>query len=148
VVRGSVTETSLAVLDLTDPSIPSEAKDALKRAAAVHPEIFTQQTQGSVVRVSRWVRFEAGAVFINDRRAVELDHVIERVDRNDVAEISAPHRATKQGMVWGALLGAGIGLAVAHENYVAPVGFPVVGMVWGAGVGFLIKTSTVVYRAP
>ena len=153
VVRGSVTQTGLAVLNLTDPSIPREAKGSLEYAASAHPEVFTQQTPGKVVRLSKWVRVEAGGVFLDDRRVVELDHVIERIERDEVAEISRVDRVAGQGAMWGLLAGAGIGAAIGSSGGADGVAlgagvFSCLGLVMGTVVGAANETATVVYRAP
>ena len=164
VVRGTVSQTALMVLNLTDDAIPSRAKGALAHAASAHPEYFASPPRGANVRLSNHVRLEAGGVLVDNRKVVELDQVIERVDRSDVAEIARVHRAGKQGTLWGLLVGVGVGAAAVFAacgtNWtqettscgnlapVVPFLYGQLGMVIGAGIGFSIETSTVVYRAP
>jgi hypothetical protein len=154
----------LTVLDLTDPTIPAAVREALIEAASAHPECFTGATLGCNVRLNKRVRLEDGTVFLGDRIAIELKSVIERIDRNDIAEISRVHRATKKGAGWGAVLGEGIALAVVfarcgtHWNTetdscgnltgVVLLAYPVMGTLIGAAVGAANETTTVVYRAP
>jgi hypothetical protein len=107
---------------------------------------------------------ENGTVFVDDRRVINVESVIERIDRTDVAEISRVHRATKKAAGWGALLGGGIAVAEVfarcgtHWNTetdscgnltdVVLFAYPVLGAVIGAVVGAANETTTVMYRAP
>ena len=164
VVRGTVTETGLTVLNLTDPSMPRKVRGTLMQMASAHPEYFGEQGQNASVRLNRYVRLEAGAVLIDNRPAAELQHVIERIDRNDVAEISRVHRNAGKGAMWGALVGEGIAVAEVfvrcgtHWNTetsscgnltgIGLVVYPLWGSLIGAAIGAANETTTVVYRAP
>ena len=163
-VRGSVTDSGLTVLNLNDRTISREAKGALMRAASTHPEYFTVQALSGSVRLNKRVRFEAGAVLVDDRQAVDLAQVIERIERDTVAEISRVHRATGKGAMVGVIAGAGVGLIQVfaacgtHWNTetstcgnltgAALIVYPLWGALIGTGIGAATTTTTVVYRAP
>lgn len=163
-VRGTVSPTGLTVLNLTDSSIPREARKALMEAASVHPEYFAPGAERGNVRLNKHVRLDGGAVLVDDRKAAELEHVIERIDRRNVTEISRVHRATKKDMGWGAIAGEGIALAEVfarcgtHWNNetsscgnltgVVLFAYPVLGVMIGAAIGAATDTTTLVYRAP
>ena len=164
VVRDTVDEFGLTVLNLTDPAIPAAVTNVLADAAWWHADYFAKAQQGGSYRLNKHVRLAAGGVFEDDRRMVELEQVVERVARNSVAEISLVHRATKRGMAWGALIGGAAGVAIVmgqcgtHWNQETSscgnltglwlVLGPGMGIGIGSGLGATSKISTVVYRAP
>jgi hypothetical protein len=161
VVRGTADALGLTVLDLTDPAIPEEVMDLLRDAAWDHPEYF--RTRGSF-RLDNHVRVAAGDVFVDDRKVLALDQVVQRVERSRVTEISVAGRAIKRGILWGALIGGVTGVAIvmrqcgtdwSHETStcgnLSPIWLffgPGMGIGAGSGLGAAFKSSTVVYHAP
>jgi len=164
VVRATVDEFGLTVLNLTDPAIPAAATNVLADAAWWHADYFGKAQKGGSFRLNKHVRLAAGGVFVDDRKVVELEQVVEPVARNSVAEISLVHTAIKRGIGWGALIGGVTGLAIVmgqcgtHWNQETSscgnlTGLwlflgPGMGIGIGSGIGATFKISTVVYRAP
>jgi hypothetical protein len=111
VVRGTVDEFGLTVLNLTGP-IPTTVRNKLSDDAGSHPEYFVRAQRGDTVRVNKHVRLAPDGVFLDGRRVAELQQVIQRVARDSVAEISHVHGTTGRGMAWGALIGLGAGAAI------------------------------------
>lgn len=163
VVSRTQTPSEITVLNVADPSLSEEVRDALIDAASDHPEYFGAQ-QGSSARLTRHVRLDSGSVFEDDRNVVDLAHVVERVTRASVAEISVTDRAVRRGVGFGALAGgvAGLGIMLAqcgtHWNRETPscrnltflwtLFSPGIGMGLGSGIGASYKITTVLYRAP
>ena len=162
IVPGTVSQSGMTVINLIDPAIPSELKKALAFAASQHPEYFTEGTRRGAVRLGRHARLENGTVLMDDGKAFELESLIERIDRNDVAEVSRVHRATKVGAGWGALLGEGIAVAEMFARCgtnwsttscgnlagLQLLVYPIWGALAGAALGAATEITTVVYRAP
>jgi hypothetical protein len=162
VVRGTVDQFGLTVLNLTDSSIPVAVTDALAGAAWWHADYFGLARRGSTVRLDKHVRLAPDGVFLDDRKVAELEQVVQLVARDSVAEIRHVHRAIKRGMAWGALIGGLAGIAMTNwhchgENDAAGCGNlngimvifgPAMGLGIGSGIGATFKISTVVYRAP
>ncbi len=164
VVRATVDEFGLTVLNLTDPAIPAAVTDVLAGAAWWHADYFGKAQQGGTFRLSRHVQLAQGGVLLDGQRVAELGQIVERVARNGVTEISLVDRAIKRGIGWGALIGGVTGLAIVmgqcgtHWNQETSscrnltglwlfIG-PGMGIGIGSGFGATFKISTVVYRAP
>jgi hypothetical protein len=164
VVRGTVDESGLTVLNLTDPAIPAAVKDALADTGASHPDYFDKVRRGVTLQLNRHVRLAPDGVFLDGRRVGELSQLVEPVVRNSVAEISVMHSAARRGMAWGALIGGAIGLAVVVSSCGTDWSqettsctnltglWLFVGPIYGTGIGGLygatFRISSVVYRAP
>ena len=103
-------------------------------------------------------------MFLDNRRVIELEQVVQDVTRSSVAEIARVHRATSRGMGWGALTGVSLGLAAVlgscgfdwkHETDSCgnlSGALPVIGAFWGFAIGGVVgansRASTVIYRGP
>jgi len=164
VVRGTVNDAGLTVLDLTEPQIPGDARDAMADLATEHADLLRLARLGRTVELNRRVRIAGGGVFLDDRRVIELEQVVQDVTRSSVAEITRVRRATGRGMAWGTLTGAGLGLALVMgscgtdwNQETASCGnlsgaLPFLGAFWGSAIGGVVgatsRTSTVVYRRP
>jgi hypothetical protein len=109
--KQTVNEFGLTVLNLTDPAIAG-VTSVLADAAWWHADSFDRAHQGVNVRLSKHVRLAADGVFVDDRKVIELDQVVEQVARIKVTEISLVHRAIKRGMAWGAAMGVVAGAAI------------------------------------
>lgn len=164
VVRGTVNDAGLTVLNLTEPQLPGDARNALADLAAEHPDHIRLARLGRTVELNRRVRLAGGGVFLDNRRVIELEQVVQDVTRSSVAEISRVRRATGRGMAWGTLTGSGLGLALVMgscgtdwNQETASCGnlsgaLPIVGAFWGFAIGGVVgattRTSTVIYRGP
>lgn len=164
VVRGTVSESGLTVLNLTDPSIPAAVTDALAGAAWWHPEYFSASRKSATFEVTKRMRLSAGDVLVDDRKVAELDHLVEHVGRDDVAEVRWVKRATKRGFAWGAVAGGAVGLGIMMKtcgthwtretsscgnlNELSLLLSSGLGIGLGSGIGASVQISPVVYRAP
>jgi hypothetical protein len=156
-------ESELVSLHLTDSTLPRQVRRALRNLALDRPIDLFKVSHGQSLIEGR-VRLGPDGVFLDGRKIVALEQAVERAARNDIAEISWVHRATPRGFGWGALIGAGIGLAVTFaacgtnwsqetsscSNLTPILVFvgPLYGTLIGGAVGAGSKISTVVYRAP
>ena len=166
VVRHTVDQFGLTVLNLTDPIIPAAVTDVLADAAWWHPDYFGKAQQGGTVRVNKHVRIAPDGVFLDDRKVVELGQVVEQVARTSVAEISEVARATRRGAKRGSLIGAGAGLTIglliqipycrqhscdSQGGLITPL-ITMLSAGIGTGLGALIgagyQTRDLIYRAP
>jgi hypothetical protein len=146
-------ESDLTVLNLTDPTLPRAAMRVLPDMASNHPEYFTAQ-KGAFV--DKEVRVGPDGVFVADRKVADLGQIVERIARNDVAEIRGPVRV--RGSVHGAilgslLLGSSFGLAFGTSASSAALGWSLLtGLtVVGGFLGYRVsshKAEGVIYRAP
>jgi hypothetical protein len=164
IVADSVSDSGLTVLNLTDPRLPAQARDALASAAWWHSECFLRPLPPGGIRLNRHVQVEAGSVFLDGNKVIDLADIVEQVARPRVAQISYRHRAAKRGLVVGVLVGAVVGVAImtldcgVHWNTeTASCGEwtgtwvfagPAFGAGLGAAIGSAFKVTTVVYRAP
>jgi hypothetical protein len=108
------------------------------------------------------VRLAAGGLFVDEQKVLDLNQVIEQVDRDRVAEIRVVSRAAKRGVLWGAAVGgaAAVGFMMTscgtHWNTetsscsnlhgMSLILGPGVGSGIGSAVGAAFKISSVVYR--
>ncbi len=164
VVRGTASEAGLTVLDVTDPNIPREVRNAMLRLASQPDNHLRLARPGRTVDLNKRVRLAGGAVLLDGRKVIELEQVVQDVPRSRVAEIARMHSGTGQGMGWGTLAGTTIGLALVlsscgtnwnketHSCGNLDGALPVVGAVWGFAIGGVAgaatRVSSVVYRGP
>lgn len=164
VVRGTVNDAGLTVLNLTEPQISGHVRNAMADLATKRPDYLRLARLGRTVELNRRVRLASGGVFLDDRRVIELEQVVQDVTRISVAEIVRVHSATSQGMGWGALAGVSLGLAAVlgscgfdwnHETDSCgnlSGALPFFGAFWGFAIGGVVgansRTSTVIYRGP
>src|SRR5207247_695286 len=78
---------SLTVLNLTDPTPPRTAKDALRNVASRHPEYFPAAQQGGQFVLEKNVRMGPDGVFVASQKVADLGQLVENIARHDVAEI-------------------------------------------------------------
>jgi hypothetical protein len=164
IVADSVSDSGLTVLNLTDPRLPAQARDALASAAWWHSECFLRPLPSGGLGLDHHVRIDAGSVFLDGNKVIALADIVEQVARTRVAEISYEHHAAKRGVVLGVLAGAaaGVGIVMAHcgthWNTETPSCSNLIGA-WvllapgfgagiGAAIGAGVKVTTVMYRAP
>lgn len=161
VLRGTVDGSGLTVLKLSDPTMPDSVIRALTDVASKHPEWLSAPVDGPSIRVTRHVRISGGGVFLDNRKIVDLQHVVEHVDRSAVVEVRLVHRATRRGAAWGGLAGPGLGLAIvlpqcglnwsqetascANLTPSAVFVLAVLGVALGAAYGSAARLATVVY---
>lgn len=93
-------DSDLTVLNVTDPELPAAACEVLRGVASSHPEYFPSAQQGGRFVLERSVRMGPEGVFAADRKVADLEQVVEKIARNDVAEIKT--RQKGRG-VWGHL---------------------------------------------
>jgi hypothetical protein len=106
-------ETSLIVLDLAYPELPSAAVRILRDMATSHPEYFAAVQ--APVFVDRDLRVGPSGVFLTDRKVADLGQVVERISRTDVetgTSIIVMGQAPALPRGAKIALGAGIGVAV------------------------------------
>ncbi len=156
-------EAELVALQLTDPTLPSQVRGALRRLMLNQPSDLFKVSRGERLVVGR-VRLGPEGVFLDGQRVGALEQVVERTARGSIAEIVRVHRATARGFGLGALAGVGLGLAVtfgacgtdwSQESSscgnltpaLVVIG-PLFGSWIGAAAGASSQASTVVYRAP
>jgi hypothetical protein len=150
----SAEESGLTVLNLTDPAISEEAGVTLAAAARRHPAYFVMARAAVTQRLNDRVSVGPNGVFVDERRMVALDDIVERVERDRVAEIREMHPgAVSRGMAWG-MLGGGVAgvvqmVAKCGKNWkqetsscgnLAGAGL-VIFPLWGLGLGALYGAS-------
>jgi hypothetical protein len=96
---------SLVMLNLSNPALSSQARDALRTAARDQPRVLVDDPLHGSVLVGRDLRLESNGVFLLGNRIARLGDIIERTPRTDVAEI----RTEAQGSLGATALGAGLG---------------------------------------
>lgn len=155
-------ESELVSLGLTDSTLPRQVRRALRNLALDRPIDLFKASHGETLIEGR-VRLASDGVFLDGRKIVAIEQVVERTARSNIAEISWVHRATARGLGWGAVIGAGLGLAMtlgacgtdwsqetSSCSNLTPA-LVVIGPLWGTLIGGAVgagsKISTVVYRA-
>lgn len=150
-------------LNLTGGRLPRRVRNSLNALASDRPNDLLGVTHGSTLTDGH-LRLGPDGVFLDDRQITALESVLERVAQGEVAEIARVHRATLRGVGWGALIGAGLGLAVtlsacgtnwSQETSSCTNLTPLwvgIGPMWGTLIGGVVgagtHVSTVIYRAP
>jgi len=154
-------ESELVALSLADSSLPREVRRLVRNLMSDRPNDLFRVAHGETLVEDR-VRLAPDGVFLGDRKIVALEQVVERRNRGDITEISWVHRATKRGFTWGALVGAGVGLAAtlgacgtnwsqetSSCSNLTPLWVfmgPLYGTLIGGAVGASSQVSTLVYR--
>ena len=80
-------ESTLTVLNVTDPTLPRAARDVLRDVVSKHPEDFRAAQQHETFVMPKNVRVGPDGVFVADRKVADLGQVIENIARTDIAEI-------------------------------------------------------------
>lgn len=154
----------IVILNVRDPAVPSDVKDALSDAAEDHPDYFGRAQAGDQFKLANHVRLAAGGVFRDDQRLFDISRVAEIVARGDVVEIGVMGKHVARHAKRGVLIGAAAGavfmtIAAAtcsDKEDCNPAGFALLGAAGGALVGVEIGTIVgaiaprkpdVVYRA-
>jgi len=107
-------DTSLTVLDVTDPLLPVDVREALEDLAVHHAgELGGGRRQASFVNGE--VRIAADGVFVGTRKIAERSDVVRSVQRLDVVEVVAPRPNPHVGL-W---IGVGAALAAVLIAYVS-----------------------------
>jgi hypothetical protein len=161
----SADDTGLAVLNLTDQTLPVAATRALREIATKHPEYIDSAAKGGTFLVDN-LRLASGGVFLADRKIADLQQVVEISERTKVAEVTTLRKGRG---VWGHLgplggyfVGAVSGGFIAGYACQAVAGRDrcdtgafltggVMGGIAGLGYGFQAvrrETEDVIYRAP
>ena len=159
---GAANESELITLNLASPTLPRPVKRALRDLATDRPPDLFRVSSGQTFIDGR-VRFEGDGIFLDGKKVAALDRVLERTPKGGISEVRRVHRATRRGLLWGFIAGAGLGLAITfsscgtHWNQetssctnltpLAAFVAPSYGALIGSAVGATIKTSDVVYTA-
>jgi hypothetical protein len=88
-------ESSITVLNLSDPALPEKARDVLRDLASHHPERLVAGFQGLRQFESREVRVGRPGIFVADRKVADFDRVVERLARTDVVRITAAANSSR-----------------------------------------------------
>lgn len=81
----SANESELIVLNLTDPTIPSSARRAVREMTSKHPEYFAGARPGEFVDGN--VSMGPNGVFVSGQRVADLGQIVERIARTDVVDV-------------------------------------------------------------
>jgi hypothetical protein len=141
-----VDETTLTMLDVSDPAIPPSVGRLLTRTAERHPDYFVEAQRGDGFRLDDDVRLDAEGVSQKGRTLAELARVVATVPRDEVVEVRILQkhigRHAKRGLVIGATGGAVVGAisaascdARSEPAYCDVGGMAAVGAIMGALVG-------------
>src|SRR5262245_10385801 len=104
-------ESALVVLNLTDPTLPSAARELLRSMAMYHTAYFAEgASQGLFEQRDREVRIGRDGVFVAGRKVADLGQVVEHIARTDVAEIQRRRPGARGKVAKGAFIGAVGGL--------------------------------------
>jgi hypothetical protein len=163
-------DAELTLLNVADPALPTVASDALRDAAAQHPEYFAAAARGETFALGKVVRLGADGVFVADRKFAALTQVVETIGRDDVVEIDTPeamrsaNSAAELGCDAARHIGIGVGAAAFGligglvgsrvSNNGAGLIVAIAGTVGGLLVGewaygkCMQKPSGIIYRAP
>jgi hypothetical protein len=140
---------SVTVLNVGDPAIPDDVREALEDAGEDHPGYFAQAaTAGSRFALTKHVQLGPDGVFQDDRRLFDVAHVTEVVPREDVIEVGVMGKHVARHARRGVLIGAAVGavfMTVAAATCsdtedCNAAGFALLGAGGGALVGVEIGT--------
>jgi hypothetical protein len=134
-------ESQLTVLNVSDPTLPADARKVLLDIASLHPAFFAiDGTPGSFV--SDNVKVGPDGVFVADRKVADIGQFVEKIAQRDVVRIKAgglPSRSRRLGP-WAAIpgffLGASVGAAVDCAITGCGPGTP--NIPTGVGVGMIV----------
>ena len=157
---GAASESELITLNLASPTLPRPVKRTLRDLATDRPVDLFRVSYGYPFTDGR-VHFEGDGIFLDGNKVAALDQVLERTPKSSIGEVRRVHRATRRGLMWGFIAGAGLGLAVTLSSCgtnwsqetssctnLTPLWVfvgPSYGALIGSAVGATSKTSTVVY---
>jgi hypothetical protein len=161
----SADDSSVTVLNVSDPALPGSVAQVLRDTASIHPEHFLDM-QSEMYLLEKGVRLTSEGVFVTDHKVVSLEQILETIARKNVDEIARPNTlsrswAARHPAAIGALVGFAIGslMGGAGSSYTpgtggcdcplwpaAGVGFAGIGAAVGAIEGR--HTLAVIYRAP
>lgn len=103
---------SLTILNVDDPAISPDVREALEDAGEDHPGYFAQASAGGRFALTKHVRLGPDGVFEDDRRLFDVVHVTEMVPRDDVIEVGVMGKHVWRHSRRGLLIGAGAGAVV------------------------------------
>jgi len=95
----SADNSTLTVLNLTNPALPTAVVGALRELVSKHSTTLQRVATGGTVVISN-VRVTSAGVFLDDRQVASLDDVLNIRARSDIVEIS---RTQKGRGFWGHL---------------------------------------------
>jgi hypothetical protein len=159
----SADNTSITVLNLTDPALPRSARRMLRNLARTEPSALLSPDQ---MHVEDGVRLDRAGVSIGSRLLTSRAHLIEQIARDDLRALrfdgpggSYWGRGLLVGLAAGALIAYGVGskcgpAAVQSEcSFYGLVSMPIgagLGAAAGAGIGASVDrpSARVIYTAP
>jgi hypothetical protein len=159
----SADNTSITVLNLIDPALPSSARRVLRNLAKAHPGTLLSPDQ---MHVEDGVTLDRAGVSMGSRLLTSRDHLIEQIARDDLRQLrfngpggSYWGRGLLVGLAAGALIAyaigssCGPGAAQSECSFYGLVFMPVgagLGAAAGAGLGASVDrpSARVVYSAP
>jgi len=159
-------DAELTLLNVSDMSIPSKARELLRSVAQLHPEYFRQARANAVFVWDNGVRMNAAGLSVDGRSAATLGQIVESVSREKVDEITVRHKGrgvwAHLGPLGGYLVGslsagligglacqaaAGRGRCDSGAFLASAVGGGLAGAVYGVRAANRV-TEEVIYRAP
>jgi hypothetical protein len=165
VVHGD--DSGLVVLNLGTVRLPVQVMDALRDAAARHPEYFSAAAQGRSIRLPNQTLIERSGLFVSGRRVCELRDILNHITRDDVVSITVRQTRTRgsetevaRGAIAGFLValvagaGGGTGPSLCSEHPGGCWGVAGLGSIALAGASYLggrgkvLIEDVVVYQAP
>ena len=125
----------LTVLNVTDSSLSTSAREMIRDVASRHPGHFTAAQRGATFLLDDDVRLAPDGVFIAGRKVVDLAQLVERYGRPHIAEIKTAATISNPvgcalaayygGALIGGLPGALIGGAAGRDTGPALLGMMV-----------------------
>jgi hypothetical protein len=161
----SADDSSLTVLNLSDPALPAAAARALRQIASQHRGFLDGAVRGGTFIVGD-VRLAAAGVFVSDQKIADLRDIVETTARTEVLEIRIRQRGRgvwgQLGPVGGYFVGAMSGAYAARLACQAATGRNrcdsgaaltgiALGGIAGAGYGLRAarrETESTIYSAP
>jgi hypothetical protein len=147
-------QTTLTVLNLAQPALPSASVRVLRGLARNRPEnLAALESSGGLMEGD--VRVGRDGIVVANHKVAELGQVVEKIARDDVAEIQGT--VVARGSVFGAVIGAWLGFAI---GVVPGLGGVQEGVAWSFLIGSVAigaslgnrwsshETQDVVYQAP
>jgi hypothetical protein len=93
-------DSGLTVLNVADPMLPATAREVLREVALHHADYFASAQQGGQFVLQKHVRIGPDGVFVADQKVAELGQVVNKIARNDVAEIKAQKKGRGIWDIW------------------------------------------------
>src|SRR5436309_2231205 len=85
-------DSELTLLNVSDMTIPSKARELLRSVAQSHPEYFRQARTAATFVWDNGVRMDAAGLSVDGRSAATLGQIVESMSREQVAEITVRHK--------------------------------------------------------